>query len=211
MKKSGKKILTVVLCVLVVSGGLTACSPKEAGSQDNLFQFILQEGTLVPSRGEFLTPMEQVLEDNGWTEDQLEDMTQGEGKELTQTLEVAGLPQVTETLTFQENTVTQEPQGMVLMGVSYLVSAGEEDPQEVWQTLAQQAEAVLTEEGDIALLTPENGVAQGESTSWGDREGNQVNVTFSQLEETPTMALVELHSGEITAAVAQQRSLRGVE
>ena len=212
MRKLWTKVLTLTLCLGVVGGGLAACSPKEtADSQDNLFASILQEGTLLPSGMEFLSPMEQVLEDNGWTEDQLEDPEQGEGKVLNRTVEIAGLPEVTQTLTFYENTLTEEPKGMVLMGVRYVVSAGEEDPQAVWETLAQQAEEVLPEDGDIALLTPENGVAQGQSTSWGDREGNQLNITFSQLEETPTMALVELSSGEITQAVAEQRSLRGVE
>ena len=81
-------------------------------------------------------------------------------------MEIAGLPEVTQTLTFYENTLTEEPKGMVLMGVRYVVSAGEEDPQAVWETLAQQAEEVLPEDGDIALLTPENGVAQGQPAQY---------------------------------------------
>ena len=124
MRKLWTKVLALTLCLGVVGGGLAACSPKEtADSQDNLFASILQEGTLLPSGMEFLSPMEQVLEDNGWTEDQLEDPEQGEGKVLNRTVEIAGLPEVTQTLTFYENTLTEEPKGMVLMRVRYVVSA----------------------------------------------------------------------------------------
>ena len=60
MRKLWTKVLALTLCLGVVGGGLAACSPKEtADSQDNLFASILQEGTLLPSGMEFLSPMER--------------------------------------------------------------------------------------------------------------------------------------------------------
>ena len=103
---------------------------------------------------------------------------------------------MTEIVAFQENTLTSEPQGMVLVSVSYVVSAGEEDPEAVWLALSQQAGAVLPDNGEeIALLSPENGVAKGENTIWGDRDGNQVNISFPTVTDGPAVALVQLVDG----------------
>ena len=172
MRNISRKILAWSLALLLGCGALSGCAPETNGGSDgNLFEMVLQDGALLSSRGRVMDPMEEVLEANGWSESQLEE-AQG-GKRLVQELEVAGLPQVTEIVAFQENTLTSEPQGMVLVSVSYVVSAGEE----------------------IALLSPENGVAKGENTIWGDRDGNQVNISFPTVTDGPAVALVQLVDG----------------
>ena len=87
--------MALLLCLLLCAG-LCACQEEQPGKIDNLFSFILAEekGKLLPRRGEILSPMEDVLKENGWTEKDLEENPLGDGQILTVPLEVEGLPEV---------------------------------------------------------------------------------------------------------------------
>ena len=96
-KQMVRQGMALLLCLLLCAG-LCACQEEQPGKIDNLFSFILaeEEGKLLPRRGEILSPMEDVLKANGWTEKDLEEDPLGDGQILTVPLEVEGLPEVTE-------------------------------------------------------------------------------------------------------------------
>ena len=132
--------MALLLCLLLCAG-LCACQEEQPGKIDNLFSFILaeEEGKLLPRRGEILSPMEDVLKANGWSEKDLEEDPLGDGQILTVPLEVEGLPEVTEQLRFES--LEGDP---VLSGVSYQIAPGGE-PDAAWKALEDQLSAVLKE------------------------------------------------------------------
>lgn len=176
-----------------------------AGKIDNLFSFILaeEEGKLLPRRGEILSPMEDVLKANGWTEKDLEEDPLGDGQILTVPLEVEGLPEVTEQLRFES--LEGDP---VLSGVSYQIAPGGE-PAATWKALEDQLSAVLKETDQVGLFTPDASLAQGEDVIWGDRDGNTLNISFGlDGEGQPGPAVITLHSGELTSMAVEARENR---
>ena len=165
--------MALLLCLLLCAG-LCACQEEQPGKIDNLFSFILaeEEGKLLPRRGEILSPMEDVLKANGWSEKDLEENPLGDGQILTVPLEVEGLPEVTEQLRFES--LEGDP---VLSGVSYQIAPGGE-PAATWKALEDQLSAVLKETDQVGLFTPDASLAQGEDVIWGDRDGNTLNISF---------------------------------
>ena len=154
--------MALLLCLLLCAG-LCACQEEQPGKIDNLFSFILaeEEGKLLPRRGEILSPMEDVLKANGWTEKDLEEDPLGDGQILTVPLEVEGLPEVTEQLRFES--LEGDP---VLSGVSYQIAPGGE-PAATWKALEDQLSAVLKETDQVGLFTPDASLAQGEDVILG--------------------------------------------
>lgn len=204
-KRIVRRGMALLLCVLLCAG-LCACQGEEkAGKIDNLFSFILaeEEGKLLPRRGEILSPMKDVLEANGWTEKDLEENPMGDGQILTVPLEVEGLPEVTEQLSFE----SLEGE-LVLSGVGYQIAPGGE-PGNTWKTLEDQLSAVLKETEEVGLFTPDADLAQGEDVIWGDRDGNSLNISFSlDGEGQPGPALITLHSGKLTSMAVEARESR---
>lgn len=196
--------MALLLCLLLCAG-LCACQEEQPGKIDNLFSFILaeEEGKLLPRRGEILSPMEDVLKANGWSEKDLEEDPLGDGQILTVPLEVEGLPEVTEQLRFEP--LEGDP---VLSGVSYQIAPGGE-PAATWKALEDQLSAVLKETDQVGLFTPDASLAQGEDVIWGDRDGNTLNISFGlDGEGQPGPAVITLHSGELTSMAVEARENR---
>ena len=186
MVRQGMALLCLLLCA-----GLCACQEEQPGKIDNLFSFILaeEEGKLLPRRGEILSPMEDVLKANGWTEKDLEEDPLGDGQILTVPLEA----------------LEGDP---VLSGVSYQIAPGGE-PAATWKALEDQLSAVLKETDQVGLFTPDASLAQGEDVIWGDRDGNTLNISFSlDGEGQPGPAVITLHSGELTSMAVEARENR---
>lgn len=186
MKRLMLLIVMLLTCVIFVS-----CKKQDSRTSVNIFEYIIdtEKGELLPKRVDYLMSVEEVLEAQQLTEDEV--IENSGHKRIVRTIKIGDFPyEVKEQIKFQED--------KVIWGVEYWLLVEKKNIESVYEDLYKQAKEYMPAPAEYYNNGNLKNILTGKSVHWEDKKGNGVTFSVTNIveEEERSCIIISLKASE---------------